>query len=206
MRSEDPRAQLAALAGDFYRKGWMVGTAGNLSARLEDGSFWITASGRDKGALTPADFIRIHPDGSVAQRLDPADKPSAETTIHQAIYALYPGMRACLHVHSIEANLVSRFADRRLRLPQLEMLKGLGRWEADPQVDLDVLPNHPHVPDIAVQMREEFAARTPDVPGFLIRDHGITAWAPSLREARNYIELFDYIFRFMVQARRIGLT
>lgn len=185
----------------------MLGTAGNLSARLPDGSLWITASGRDKGALTPADFIRVSADGTVVQRLDPRDRPSAETTIHTAIYALYPEAQACLHVHTISANLVSRM-DRstgRVRLPTLEMLKGLGRWEAEPQVDIDVLPNHSHVPDIAAQMRAQFREQPPDTPGFLIRDHGITAWAPTLGQARNHLELYDYIFRFMVEARRLGL-
>ena len=184
----------------------MLGTAGNLSARMPDGTVWITASGRDKGTLTPADFIRVDAAGAVIQRLAPTDKPSAETTIHTAIYNLYPQVHACLHVHTVAANLVSRMSTGdRLRLPRLEMLKGLGRWEPDPQVDIDVLPNHPHVPDIAAQMHDVFTASPPDTPGFLIRDHGITAWAPTLRAARNHLELYDYIFRFMVEARRIDL-
>ncbi|NEP55973.1 MAG: hypothetical protein F6K31_02975 [Symploca sp. SIO2G7] len=37
----------------------MVGTAGNLSAQLSDGSFWITASGCNKGQLGISDLIRI---------------------------------------------------------------------------------------------------------------------------------------------------
>lgn len=201
----DPRAQLSQLAADFYQRGWMLGTAGNLSARLDDGSLWITASGRDKGALTPADFIRVSAAGEVVQRLAPTDRPSAETTIHTAIYELYPEATACLHVHTIAANLVSRFSTARVLLPTLEMLKGLGRWEADPAVYVDVLPNHSHVPDIAAQMRAQFGAQRPDVPGFLIRDHGITAWAPTLSGARNHLELFDYVFRFMVEARKLGL-
>ncbi|HLO50395.1 MAG TPA: class II aldolase/adducin family protein, partial [Kamptonema sp.] len=53
------RQDLIAAATHFYNRGWMVGTAGNLSARLADGSFWITASGRAKGQLTDQDFIRI---------------------------------------------------------------------------------------------------------------------------------------------------
>lgn len=184
----------------------MLGTAGNLSAKLPDGSVWITASGRDKGALTPADFIRVSASGEVLQRLAPTDRPSAETSIHTAVYDLFPEVTACLHVHTMAANLVGRFTDGdRLRLPSLEMLKGLGRWERDPEVDVDLLPNHSHVPDIAEQLRAHLQARPPDVPGFLIRDHGITAWAPTLSEARNRLELFDYLFRFMVEARRLGL-
>ena len=48
--SGDLRSDLIAAAKHFYDRGWMVGTAGNLSARLPDGSFWITASGARKGS------------------------------------------------------------------------------------------------------------------------------------------------------------
>ncbi len=52
----DPCLQLIAPARYFYQQGWMVGTAGNLSVRLPDGSFWITASGKSKGELSVSDF------------------------------------------------------------------------------------------------------------------------------------------------------
>ena len=63
----DPRESLIYAATNFYQKGWMVGTAGNLSARLSDGSFWITASGRPKGQLTSEDFVRVDLEGKVLE-------------------------------------------------------------------------------------------------------------------------------------------
>ena len=47
----DPRDQLSEIASYFYRRGWMLGTAGNLSVRNPDGTIWITASGQNKGEL-----------------------------------------------------------------------------------------------------------------------------------------------------------
>ncbi|MBD2297840.1 class II aldolase/adducin family protein [Nostoc sp. FACHB-190] len=46
---------------------------------------------------------------------------------------------------------------------------------------------------------------SPKIPALLIRDHGITVWASSWQTARNYIELIDYIFRYMVAVRQLGL-
>ena len=65
----DPRPELIAAASHFYQQGWMVGTAGNLSCRIPNGSFWITASGRSKGELQLGDFIRMHLDGRVERNL-----------------------------------------------------------------------------------------------------------------------------------------
>ncbi|BAZ48862.1 methylthioribulose-1-phosphate dehydratase [Nostoc sp. NIES-4103] len=198
----DRRLELIATARQFYQQGWMVGTAGNLSARLPDASFWITASGRSKGELLLSDFVRIYPDGKQESSADL--KPSAETVIHQVLYHLFPQAQACYHIHSIEANLVSCFVvGDSLPLPPLEMLKGLGIWEENPCCVLPIFTNHLQVSRIAAEIQERFTINLPQVPALLIRNHGVTVWAPSLEAARNYIELVEYIFRYMVAARGI---
>lgn len=202
----DPRPTLIAAAGYFYQMGWMVGTAGNLSVRMPDGSFWITASGRNKGHLSVSDFIRIAPDGTVLEKPLSDLRPSAETSIHQVIYSVFPEAQACYHVHSIEANLVSHFCDGdSLSLPPLEMLKGLGIWEENPKVAMPIFANHLKVPQIASDIRERFQVTSPPINALLIRNHGITVWAASPEVARNYLEVAEYIFRYMVAARKVGI-
>ncbi len=202
---DDPRLELISAARHFYQQRWMVGTAGNLSARLPDGSFWITASGRSKGELELGDFVRIHPNGSVEQP-SPDVKPSAETAIHQVLYALFPDAMSCYHVHSVEANLVSRFVKGdTLPLPPLEMLKGLGVWEENPDCAMPVFANHLQVSRIADEIKERFTTNPSQLPALLIRDHGVTVWAPSPKTASHYIELVEYIFRYMVAARGVGI-
>jgi methylthioribulose-1-phosphate dehydratase len=204
--STDPRPTLIAAAGHFYQLGWMVGTAGNLSARMPDGSLWITASGRHKGQLSTDDFIRIAPDGTVLEQPLPDARPSAETSIHQAIYSLFPEAQACYHVHSIEANLVSHFTTGDfLPLPPLEMLKGFGVWEENPNVVMPVFTNHLEVPRIARDIYERLKAVPPSINALLIRNHGVTVWASSPEAARNYLEIAEYIFRYMVAARTVGI-
>lgn len=202
----DPRPTLIAAASYFYQMGWMVGTAGNLSAKMSDGSFWITASGRNKGQLSVSDFIRIASDGKVLEKPFAEIRPSAETSIHQVIYSLFPEAQACYHVHSIEANLVSHFNDGdSLPLPALEMLKGLGVWEENPNLAMPIFANHLEVPKIASDIRARFQTTPPPINALLIRNHGITVWAASPEVARNYLEVAEYIFRYMVAARKVGI-
>ena len=56
------REALGNIAHDFYSRGWMAGTAGNLSAICKDepDCFWITSSGLPKGQLGENDFILIN--------------------------------------------------------------------------------------------------------------------------------------------------
>jgi methylthioribulose-1-phosphate dehydratase len=203
LSGRDPRDVLADAARIFYGRGWMMGTAGNLSLRLVDGTFWITASGKPKGRLGAEDFLRIAPSNEVLERGRPEDRPSAETSIHAAIYRLFPEARACFHVHSIPGNVAARLTTGdALRLPPLEMLKGFGIAEEEPEVDLPVVRNHAHVPRIAEEIVTRFQADPPRVPGFLIRDHGLTAWGRDAGAALNHVELFEYIFGYMATARR----
>lgn len=202
----DPRSVLIAAARDFYHKGWMVGTAGNLSARMPDGSFWITASGKSKGQLTPNDFVRLGGDNRVLESPDPNNRPSAETSIHRAIYSLFPDAQACYHVHSVEANLAAHLShDDVLPLPPLEMLKGLGVWLEQPRITMSVFENYLEVPRIADEISDRFASSPPDVPALLIRNHGATVWADSPVAAHNSVEIVEYLFRYLVAARQLNL-
>jgi methylthioribulose-1-phosphate dehydratase len=204
--SNDPRTLLAAHAKTFYDRGWMWGTAGNLSARLPDGSFWITASGCSKGELTPEQFVRVSLDGNLLERPTLSAKPSAETSIHQAVYGLFPEAQACYHVHSVPANLVSRLsAAPQILLPAIEMLKGMGIWDENPQVFLDIFPNHSHIPTIADDLRDRFHQSPPQIPACLIQDHGVTVWGASPAETRNRVEVMEFIFQYAIAAQSLDL-
>jgi methylthioribulose-1-phosphate dehydratase len=203
---KDLRSNLIAAARQFYQLGWMVGTAGNISARMPDGTIWITASGKSKGKLTEQDFVRINLEGEIVESPRPENRPSAETSIHQAIYALFPEAKACYHVHSVEANLVSRFAQGdELPLPGIEMIKGLGIWKENPKVAMPVFENHLEVPRIAAEMTSRFQNNPPDVPACLILHHGVTVWASSPETAENYVETAEYLFRYIITAHQAGL-
>ena len=75
--------ELCATAGQCYARGWVPATSGNFSVRSGDRVF-ITASGLDKGRLTPQDLLEIGMDGAV---LGGNGRPSAETELHLVIYS-----------------------------------------------------------------------------------------------------------------------
>jgi methylthioribulose-1-phosphate dehydratase len=199
----EPRSLLIHHASSFYQRGWMWGTAGNLSARCPDGSLWITASGCSKGELTLEQFVRVSVAGDLLERPTPEAKPSAETSIHQTIYDRFPDAQACYHVHSVQSNLVSRMANEKIQLPAIEMIKGMGIWEADPVVWIDIFTNHHQVPKIAAEMRDRFSQSPPRLPACLIQDHGVTVWGRTQEETRNRVEAMEFLFQYMVMARSV---
>lgn len=199
------RQALATIARAFHGRGWMAGTAGNLSARSDEdeGCFWITSSGLPKGSLDADDLILIRTsDGEVQQRLREEARPSAETSIHQAIYTLFPSARACFHVHSIDACLATDRIDRHateMRLPPLEMIKGLDIWEETPQVDMPLFDNFLDVPLIAREIHQRFTQNPPQIPALMIRNHGITVWGNTLQQTYNRIEIVEFVMSYMAR-------
>ena len=200
-----PQAALIEIARDFHARGWMSGTAGNLSARADDGHFWITASGKPKGRLDKTDFLLVRiQDGEVVERAAPGNKPSAETAIHRTIYARFVDARACLHGHSVDGSLVSERARRGakgLRLPAVEMLKGFDIWQQNPKVDLPLFDNLLDVKRIATEIDKRFRRTAPALSALMIRGHGATVWGGSPQEAYNRFECLEFLLSVAARAR-----
>ncbi|MEW6352823.1 MAG: methylthioribulose 1-phosphate dehydratase [Pseudomonadota bacterium] len=198
-----PRAALVEIARDFHARGWMAGTAGNLSAKDDDAAFWITASGMPKGRLQESDFLLVNiADGALIERAAAHNKPSAETAIHRAIYQCVPEARACLHVHSVDACLAAAripLSSTVLPLPALEMIKGLDIWEERPRVALPLFENFLDVGKIAEAITARFKSEPPRVPALMVRGHGVTVWGNSLQQAYNRVEVIEFILSYMAR-------
>ena len=200
-----PRAALVEIARDFHARGWMHGTAGNLSARADAEHFWITVSGVPKGRLDESDFLLVRiKDGAVIERLRVGTKPSAETAIHRVLYERATDAGACLHGHSVKATLVSGRAPKAakgLRLPPIEMIKGFDIWQQNPKIDLPLFANTLDVAKIADDIRRRFAKTPPALSALLVRSHGATVWGRTLQEAYNRFECLEFILATMLQSK-----
>ncbi|MEM9111923.1 MAG: methylthioribulose 1-phosphate dehydratase [Myxococcota bacterium] len=187
-------------------RAWVPATAGNLSVRHHDPSqVWITASGTHKGRLGRDDILLVDLNGELVSAA-PGRRPSAETSLHLAVYRSVPEAQACLHVHTVANTLVHRLGgEDGLELPPLELVKAFGIWEAAPEVSVPVFPNLLRVPDIARLVETRFGHAPPELPGFLIRDHGLTAWGADLERADHALEAFEFLFRAKIELARLSL-
>lgn len=180
----------------------MLGTSGNLSILISDLRpqtsdlrFLVTASGKDKGELTENDFLLVDENGEIASPSARNDKPSAETLLHSAIYK-HTNSKAVFHVHTTNSTLLSMKTKGSVVLSDLEMLKGLGFKTHDVKVIIPVIENS--------QDMKYLASIVPgyineDVPGFLLKGHGIYAWGQTIHEAKRHVEIFEFLFEYRVK-------
>jgi methylthioribulose-1-phosphate dehydratase len=172
-------------------RGWAPATAGNYSARLDDGSFAVTVSGKHKGRLTTDGIMRVDADG---QGLTPG-KPSAETALHLAIYRMFPEAGAVLHGHSPEAVGLSRAAHEldAWVFRGHEMLKVFpGTTTHDAEIRLPIVDNSQDMRQIEAAVRPALLAPGA-APAYLIRSHGLYAWGKDVDEAERVLEGVEWL-------------
>jgi methylthioribulose-1-phosphate dehydratase len=172
-------------------RGWAPATAGNYSARLDDGSFAVTVSGKHKGRLTTEGIMRVDADG---QGLTPG-KPSAETALHLAIYRMFPEAGAVLHGHSPEAVGLSRAAHEldAWVFRGHEMLKVFpGTTTHDAEIRLPIVDNSQDMRQIEAAVRPALLAPGA-APAYLIRSHGLYAWGKDVDEAERVLEGVEWL-------------
>lgn len=102
MTEAETRALLVELAGSLFARGFSVGSAGNISVRLEDG-YLMTPTNSCLGRLDAARISRLDQDF----RHVGGDAPSKEVFMHRAFYRARSDAGAVVHLHSTMATAVA---------------------------------------------------------------------------------------------------
>jgi methylthioribulose-1-phosphate dehydratase len=173
----------------------------------------ITASGKDKGALTLDDFVIVDETGMsireaipVAVSQERLPTPSAETMLH--IVALQQSdIQAVLHTHSVWSTILSeKYAKQGyVEFTGYEMLKGLeGIKTHQTSVQLNIFENTQDIAQLAGEVKQ--LLHDPAHPlryGFLLRRHGLYTWGKDLFAARRHVEIIEFLLE--VEGRQLSM-
>lgn len=102
MTESETRDLLVELAASLFSRGFSVGSAGNISVRLDDG-YLITPTNSSLGRLDPARLSRL----DAEFRHIGGDKPSKEVFMHRAFYTGRQEAGAVVHLHSTQATAIA---------------------------------------------------------------------------------------------------
>jgi 3-dehydro-4-phosphotetronate decarboxylase len=90
------RDEIGRVGKSLFDRGLAHATAGNISVRLDDGSFLITPTDACLGFIDPARLAHVASDGAQIS----GDAASKTLTLHRRIYAAAPDARCVIHTHS----------------------------------------------------------------------------------------------------------
>ena len=100
------RKLLVNLAAGLFARGFSVGSAGNISVRMDDG-YLMTPTNSSLGRLEAARLSKLDPEF----RHVSGDAPSKEVFMHRAMYQARPECGAVVHLHSTMATAVACLPD-----------------------------------------------------------------------------------------------
>ncbi len=155
-------------------------TWGNVSAINNQGVVAIKPSGVEYSKMSSNDIVLLDLDGRV---LEGQLKPSSDTPTHLILYKQYPEIKCIIHTHSPYATAFAQAG---------KSIQALGTTHADyffgdipvsrsltkEEVEVDYEANTGKV------ILETIAGKNAlDIPGILVKQHGVFIWGDSIKKA-----------------------
>jgi ribulose-5-phosphate 4-epimerase/fuculose-1-phosphate aldolase len=182
------REEICDVGSLLYSRGYTVGSAGNISARLDDG-WLITPTDACLGRLDPAAISKVNLAGEWVS----GDRPSKTLALHREVYDRNPGVGGVVHTHSTH----------------LVALTLAGVWQQD-----DILPpitpyqvmKVGHIPLIAYErpgspkVAERVAQLANSVRGVMLERLGPVVWESSVSRASYALEELEETARLWLMS------
>ncbi|HSY36943.1 MAG TPA: class II aldolase/adducin family protein [Acidobacteriaceae bacterium] len=190
-RSESElREELVRFSKWLSRLGFMPGTAGNLSARLDEERLIVTPTGMSKFLLEPADMVIVDLEGRL---LSGTRKVTSEVGMHLAIYEVRHDISAVIHSHP---PIATGFA-----------CAGKGLEEVLCQEGVMTLGTVPLATYATTGTGEVAASLGPFVRGheaILMANHGVVTYGSDLLEAFLRMETVEHLAHIELVAHQLG--
>lgn len=188
----DAHQAVLAAAKDMLSKGLVEGTAGNISARMEDGNIVCTPSSVDYEAMALEDLVVVDAEGQVLQRAE-GRSPTSEIALHLACYRAFDDIGSVIHAHPIWATM---FACAHQPVPACVD-------EFTMYVGGDVLCaeySMSGTPDVGANAVAALEARG----AALLANHGMVAVGPSPAKALHIVALVERTAQIAWGTRALG--
>lgn len=187
------RELICRIGQSLFDRGLTAGSTGNISVRLEDGTWLLTPTNASLGRLDPARLAHLDRSG----RLLGGDPPSKELPLHDAVYAERASAGAIVHLHSTHAVAVSCLPE----VDPADVLPPLTAYYVMRVGTLPLIPYHvPGDPALAQAIRG-VAGRHSAV---LLANHGPVVAGNDLDAATNAIEELEETARLYLLLRGLG--
>ena len=173
------RTQLIKYAKRLAEKQLVVGTWGNLSARLDAETILITPSGISYKELEPADIVKVN---IKTMKSEGANRPSSELSMHVAIYKEREDVGAIIHAHAKNSSVFAA-ACKGIAVPSKETKAT--------EVFGSVIPIAAYAAPGTAELASNVAKALGDRAGVIMAHHGMTVCGADLAETFDRAVLLE---------------
>ena len=183
------REQICDICQKMWQLGWVAANDGNVSVKLEDGTFLATPTGMSKSFITPERLVHISETGEVLNGL-PGYRPSSEIKMHFRCYEERPDVGAVLHAHPPVA---TGYAVAGLALDEYSMIETV--------IALCSIPVTPYGTPSTYEVPEAIAPYLKEHDALLLKNHGALTVGADVLTAYYRMETLELFAKISLNAR-----
>lgn len=192
MKIEEIKDQICDVCHKMWQLGWVAANDGNVSVKLEDGTFLATPTGISKSFITPEKLVRVDETGKVLEGLE-GYRPSSEIKMHMRCYKERPDVGAVVHAHPPTA---TGYAVAGKSLDEYSMIETV--------ICVGSIPVTPYGTPSTDEVPEAIAPYLSEHDVLLLRNHGALTVGCDLITAYYRMETLEHFAKVSLTAHMLG--
>ncbi len=190
------REQICEIGRLMRQYGYIDGSSGNISARLDDQHILCTPSGLAKGRMQPEQLIIVNLDGEKVGMPTSANRdlhPTSEILMHLECYRLRPDVNGVVHAHP-ETAVAMTVAGISLERPLL----------AEAVIMLGLVPTAPYATPCGTADRDSIRELIASHDAVMLSHHGSLTVGADVWTAYLRLEVLEHFANVLYKAKQLG--
>jgi len=188
----DIREEICDVCHKMWQLGWVAANDGNVSVKLDDGTFLATPTGISKSFMTPDKIVHIDKTGKIIEALE-GYKPSSEIKMHMRCYEERDDVCAVVHAHPPVA---TGYAVANIALDDYSMIETV--------IALGSIPVTPYGTPSTYEVPDAIAPYLGDHDVVLLQNHGALSVGVDLLTAYYRMETLELFAKISLNAHLLG--
>ena len=189
---DELKEQICDICHKMWQLGWVAANDGNISVKLEDGTFLATPTGISKSFITPDKLVHIDENGDVLDGTD-GYRPSSEIKMHLRCYKEREDVGAVLHAHPPVA---TGYAVAHKPLDEYSMIETV--------IALGSVPVTPYGTPSTYEVPDAIAPYLGEHDALLLMNHGALTVGTDLLTAYYRMETLELFAKISLNAHLLG--
>ncbi|MDU1538260.1 MAG: class II aldolase/adducin family protein [Paraclostridium sp.] len=188
----DVREQICDVCHKMWQLGWVAANDGNVSVKLDDGTFLATPTGISKSFITPEKLVHIDENGEILDGPEGA-KPSSEIKMHLRCYKEREDVGAVVHAHPPTA---TGYAVAHLDMDRYTMIETV--------IAIGSIPVTPYGTPSTYEVPDAIAPYLQEHDVLLLENHGALTVGADLITAYYRMETLELYAKISLTAHLLG--
>ena len=189
---EEIKDQMCDVCHKMWQLGWVAANDGNVSVKLEDGTFLATPTGISKSFITPEKIVHIDKDANIIEA-NGDYRPSSEIKMHLICYKEREDVGAVLHAHPPVA---TGYAVANVPLDEYSMIETV--------IAIGSIPVTPYGTPSTYEVPDAIAPYLGEHDVVLLQNHGALSVGADLLTAYYRMETLELFAKISLNSHLLG--